>query len=315
MKVSVIIPVYNAERFIEKAVRSALNEPETGEVLLIDDASSDSSVTICKRLQEEDPRVKLYMHPNKGNHGTAVSRNLGITKAGCELISFLDNDDFYLPGRFTKAIAILSSDASIDGVYEAIGTYAYDDESMEQHLQRMRAARAGKEDLMLTTITQALPPAELFEAVIFDRYGWFHINGLTLRRSVIERTGLLDPELRWDEDTEFFYRLTYKAKLVAGRLEKPVAMRGVYKGNRTLSEEGQKKAEYYHTFMWPKMFRFMLDNKMNKTVSRLILRRYLEYYDPSFLEVKSKPKRLFLKAMRLTGLFLKHPVLFARLFG
>lgn len=314
MKVSVIIPVYNAENFIEKAIRSALDQPETGEVLAIDDGSSDRSIALCKALAAQDDRVKFYMHADGGNHGTAASRNLGIQKASCELIAFLDNDDFYVQGRFAKAIEILSQHPDIDGVYEAIGTYAYDEESMEKHLERMHAANPSQKNLLLTTITKALPPEDLFEAVVFDKYGWFHINGLTLRRSVINKTGSLDPELIWDEDTEFFYRLSYKARLLPGRLDEPVAMRGIYKGNRTLSPEGKLKGEYYHTFMWRKMFHFMLKHKMSKDVCRLILRRRLEYYNPDFLTVHNPVKRYLLKTSRLLVLLVRFPALFAKLF-
>ena len=314
MRVSVIIPVYNAERFLEKAVVSAL-QPETGEVLLVDDGSSDRSLEICNELAKKDARVKVHRHDDLGNHGTAATRNLGVTRAQCELVAFLDNDDFYLPGRFSKAVELLTKHKDIDGIYEAIGTYAYDDESLEKHMERMRAARPGETDLSLTTITQPVPPDELFDAVLFDKYGWFHINGLTLRRTVFDKVGLLDPELIWDEDTEFFYRLTYLGKLIAGKLNEPVAMRGVYKGNRTLSPEGQAKADYYHTFTWKKMFYFMLKHRMSTAASRHILRRHLEYYDPEFIKVKSGLQRKLMKLARLTRIMIMHPALLSRLGG
>ena len=62
-KVSVIIPVYNAEKYIRKAVESALMQQETGEVILVEDKSLDNAFIICKQLVDENPdRVRLFRH-------------------------------------------------------------------------------------------------------------------------------------------------------------------------------------------------------------------------------------------------------------
>ena len=66
MEVSVIIPVYNAAPFVEKAVRSALMQEEVKEVLVIDDGSTDGSWEIVQRLTNEERRVRLFQHPGGG---------------------------------------------------------------------------------------------------------------------------------------------------------------------------------------------------------------------------------------------------------
>ena len=307
MKVSVIIPVYNAEKFIEKAVASALEQPETAEVVLAEDGSTDNSLAICKRLSKENPKVKLYQHPNAENRGTPATRNLGIQKATGDYIALLDNDDFFLPGRFAKAKELFRQDPSIDGVYEAIGTFAYDDESLEKHIQRMKAAKKDDSDLMLTTISRPVLPEELFRTVLLQHYGWLHVNGLTLKRSSVNKIGGFDEVLKWCEDTDFIYRLTYFCKLVPGRLNEPVAMRGVYKGNRTLSEEGMKNSHYYHGLLFRKMFHFMLDHKLDTDINRAVLKRYLDYYDPKFVRTPAGMRRKALKLKNLTSILLRHP--------
>lgn len=65
MKISVIIPVYNAEKYIEKAVESALQFDEVFEVLLIEDQSPDNALAVCKRLADQYERIKLFQHPDK----------------------------------------------------------------------------------------------------------------------------------------------------------------------------------------------------------------------------------------------------------
>ncbi len=120
-KVSVIIPVYNAEPFLEKAVKSALEQLQTGEIILVEDAPPDNCYTICQRLESEHHKVKLYTHPNRANRGAGASRNLGIQMASCPYIAFLDADDYYLPIRFLKTEEVFSINPKIDGVYEACG--------------------------------------------------------------------------------------------------------------------------------------------------------------------------------------------------
>ncbi|PMB23704.1 glycosyl transferase family 2, partial [Fischerella thermalis CCMEE 5198] len=60
MQISVIIPVYNAEKYVRQAVESALSQPEVGEVILIEDASSDKSFKVCQELAHEYSLVKLF---------------------------------------------------------------------------------------------------------------------------------------------------------------------------------------------------------------------------------------------------------------
>lgn len=313
MKVSIVIPVYNAERFLEKAIDSCLVLPEAEEIILVDDKSSDRSVEIAEKYVKKDKRVKLYFHPNKENKGTGASRNLGIMKANCEYVSFLDNDDFYLPNRFSKTKEVFEANVDIEGVYEAIGTYAYDEESLEVHMKRMKEGKKNPNKLELTTIDRPVKPEDLFEAVLFETYGWFHMNGLTLKKSIFEKTGLLDEYFIWSEDTEFFFRLSYYGKLLAGNLTEPVAMRGVYKGNRTLTPYGDERAKFYNVPMWKKMFEFMLKNKLSKRSNRYILMRHLDNISQDFVKREIDFTRKVLKGLNFLALLLKYPKLLPKI--
>ena len=120
--VSVIIPVYRVEHHVEKAVRSALDQPETLEVVLVEDGSPDGSLSACRKLVEEfGPRVRLFRHPGGANLGAGASRNLGVKSARGGYVAFLDADDHFLPGRFAASVPILERDGSVGGVYEADG--------------------------------------------------------------------------------------------------------------------------------------------------------------------------------------------------
>lgn len=65
MKISVITPVYNAEKYVTQAVESALQFDEVHEVILVEDQSPDNALEVCKKLAEQYDRVKLYQHPDK----------------------------------------------------------------------------------------------------------------------------------------------------------------------------------------------------------------------------------------------------------
>ena len=92
MLVSIIIPVYKAEEYLEECVNSVLNQTYKNiELLLIDDGSPDNSGKLCDAIAERDNRVKVF---HKENGGTHTARNLGIEKSSGEYLMFMDPDDW-----------------------------------------------------------------------------------------------------------------------------------------------------------------------------------------------------------------------------
>ncbi len=89
--VSVIIPVYNVEKFLSETIESVLNQTLTDfELILINDGSSDSSPEICKEYQKKDNRIKYF---SQNNSGVSVARNSGLSHAVGEYVFFMDSDD------------------------------------------------------------------------------------------------------------------------------------------------------------------------------------------------------------------------------
>ncbi|MDQ3193229.1 MAG: glycosyltransferase family 2 protein [Bacteroidota bacterium] len=309
-KVSVIIPVYKAEKYIEKAVISAIEQPETGEIILIEDNSPDNSLAICEKLEKQFNSVRLIPNKSKKNNGAGASRNIGIKAAIFPFLAFLDADDYYLPGRFSHAKQLLIENENIDGVYEAIGTTAYDDFAAKLHLRRMQETKMDI-PVDLTTFSEAVPPDKFFEVLLFGKKGWFHFNGLTLKKSVFNKVEMLDEKLIHCEDTEFFYRLAMNSSLMAGRLDVPVAMRGIYNGNNTLSiytsEERYKDNVFYTSLMWEKLFIEMINKNFNKKINQFILFRHLDYYSTEFALSKVTFYRKLVKAINLLRVLMNYP--------
>jgi teichuronic acid biosynthesis glycosyltransferase TuaG len=101
--VSIVTPVYKAEAFIEKTVRSVMNQTyQEWEHILVDDCSPDNSEAIIRKLMAEDSRIKYVKLPE--NQGAAVARNTGIENAEGQYIAFIDSDDVWKPEKLEKQI-------------------------------------------------------------------------------------------------------------------------------------------------------------------------------------------------------------------
>ena len=91
-KVSIIVPVYNAEKYLERCVSSLTKQTlKDIEIILVDDSSTDSSLEICKQMAEKDSRIKVI---HKMNEGAGLARNAALSIANGEYIGFVDSDDF-----------------------------------------------------------------------------------------------------------------------------------------------------------------------------------------------------------------------------
>lgn len=129
VKVSVVVPVYNVERFIHETITSVLAQTfQDFELIVVDDQSPDRSIEICEQFQ--DPRIYIVRQQNRGLAG---ARNTGIRHAQGEYIALLDSDDLWLPDKLEKHIQHLdkhphvgisfSRSAFIDEESNFLGTY------------------------------------------------------------------------------------------------------------------------------------------------------------------------------------------------
>lgn len=113
MKISVIVPVYNMERFVEECVNSILRQTLTDiEIICINDGSTDGTLQILESIQKKDGRLKILTTPNKG---VANARNLGISHAVGDYVCFVDPDDFYPTSNVLKNLYDKSNGYDIVG--------------------------------------------------------------------------------------------------------------------------------------------------------------------------------------------------------
>ena len=117
--VSVLVPAYQAERYLEEALRSALAQTVSGiEVIVIDDGSTDATAAIAERLAASDNRVRLIRQPNRGH---PAARNRGLAEARGRWAALLDHDDIWLPTRLERQLAFLERNRDV----AVLGTYGW----------------------------------------------------------------------------------------------------------------------------------------------------------------------------------------------
>ncbi len=180
MRISVIIPVYNAGKTLEACVRSTAEQewPEI-EVILIDDGSTDGTVLLAETLVERYP----FVHLMQQEHGGASrARNLGLTEAGGECVLFLDADDLLMPGAL-KALAewiTEESDACCG-----------------------RILRGTEKETGRTSVTGILHGDALINEALARPTDLLSIHGWLFRKKIFTENGIrFDPGLRLGEDSE-----------------------------------------------------------------------------------------------------------------
>jgi len=274
MKISVVIPVYNAEKYIRAAVHSALQFEEVNEVILVEDHSPDNALAICRELEAENERVKLFQHEGGINKGAGASRNLGIQKATGPYVAFLDADDYFLPNRFDAEKKLFSENSRFDAMYGAQGIHFYSEEAKARH-----AAHFPKK---FTVVRDFKKGESMFEELLGmnkTRRGHIHLDTLTVNKEILDQMPFHFREnLRLHQDYEFTIRLSYYAQVLPGILDQPIASRGVHLDNR-YTQVGFKEKKYYRNqvLVWESLQKWGKQEAIARAYRRLITRRWYAY--------------------------------------
>lgn len=189
--VSIIVPIYNAEKFLSRCIDSILNQEYTDfELLLVNDGSKDSSGYICDSYAEKDSRVRVI---HKENSGVSDSRNIAIDQACGTYLQFLDSDDWITPDAtklFIRAATEHHCDLVIADFYRVVG-------------ERLSQKGDIEEDDVMTREEFASHmmenPADFYYGVLWNKL---------YRRDIIEQYHLrMDVTISWCED--FMFNLEY----------------------------------------------------------------------------------------------------------
>jgi glycosyltransferase involved in cell wall biosynthesis len=268
-QVSVITPVYNAADMVRRAVESAIRLPEVGEIILVEDGSPDNAIDVCRELELEFHNVKLLQHPNGENRGAGASRNLGLQHVSFPFVAFLDADDWYLENRFHADEHILTADSTIDGVYNALTNHYESEELRQMWLDQ------GRPELL--TLTAAPTPEEL-PLVLLHAHptikGDFSTDTITVRTKFFDVVGNFHTELRLQQDTHLWKRMSALGRLAAGNLTEPVCVRGVHPDNRMTKTEDHAQ---YMDLWWSDLGQKFQQGKVRPDIMQAWRRGFANY--------------------------------------
>lgn len=157
--VSIIIPLYNAEKYIEETLKSvdAQDYPDK-EVIIVDDCSMDSSAEIVKRMQSNMPYIRY--HKLEHNSGVAIARNTAIKLAKGRYIAFVDSDDVWKQGKLTQQLQLFDKHTGCPFTYTAI-------DYIDEESNPLKSKRSLKEEVSYNYILRNTVIAT--STVIIDR--------------------------------------------------------------------------------------------------------------------------------------------------
>lgn len=190
-EISVIVPVYQVERWVERCVRSIQQQSFSDfELILVDDGSTDRSGSLCDCLARTDARIRVIHQPNQG---LSAARNVGIEQSRGKYLCFADSDDYLSPEMLTRLYdALLAQDAQI-----ALCNFVYEGEHGEACNTEL--------DYQFTE-EETLSGREVLLRARQDRYAVYEIaNAKLYRREVFET--LRFPLGRLHEDEFVFHRI------------------------------------------------------------------------------------------------------------
>jgi glycosyltransferase involved in cell wall biosynthesis len=184
--VSIIIPTYNVEKYIEEAIDSLLNQTYPNlEILIIDDASTDKTVEIIKKKYLKNQKITLI--EKLENSGPANSRNLGIKQAKGQYIALLDGDDFYTALKIEKQVRIMENDLKL----AVCSTF-------------LKTIGSEEKEIRFSILHTEIKDHQLLGCPVAHAAAMF-------RSTFLRKNNLwYDENLRFSEDYEFFIRILEK---------------------------------------------------------------------------------------------------------
>jgi len=253
-KVTVIIPVFNAEKFLPRAITSCLQQEAIDEIYIIDDASTDDTPIIIREfLETKQDRIKS-IH-NKKNLGPGASRNLALEKAKNEFVCFLDADDLFLASQMTERLEIFN-DQTIDALYSPL----------VQHIER-NPKNFPVENFSMEYKKEG--ECLKFEETIIDHQSIISHSGFIWRKNFLTDNGFKYSNEWQGEDRGMVYWTLLTGKVVYQK--KSLVQRNIT-GENISNPKAEPQKKYAIDQRW---FQIMLNQSFSQKENRFFLKRYL----------------------------------------
>ena len=189
--ISIVVPLYNKERFIKETLDSVFNQSFTDyEIIIVNDGSTDSSVFIVNAI--EDQRITVLSNQNKG---VSHARNFGISKANSDLIALLDGDDLWEPNHLENLYNLYEK-------FPDCGLYATAYNKKYFNGEKIKASYNGLAKEYFGIIE------DYFSASIKDGIVW--TSAVLIPMKTFKKVGVFDEEMRSGQDTDLWIRIALK---------------------------------------------------------------------------------------------------------
>lgn len=244
--VTVIIPVYNAEKTIGRAIKSVISQPYVNQLILVNDASTDNCSLLMDYYKDKyfspDRGIKLDIIQQKTNEGVSISRNKGLEYVLSPFLTFLDADDEFLPSRFCKDMPLLLSNETIAGIYAQV-QIVYDGRDAQINHEKVSNEKewigAIKED-----------NSSLFSKFLGCADQYFLLSGLLIRTRSISQIGFFDPSLLFCQDTDWLLRVIAAFTLLPSENRIPTVKIWRHAKNRILTPSLPAKFRLKMLWKW-----------------------------------------------------------------
>ncbi|MCI9565933.1 MAG: glycosyltransferase [Eubacterium sp.] len=190
---TVAIPCYNSQEYMEKSIRSALNGGDRVEIIIVDDGSTDDTLKIARKYQEKFPDIVKVIHQENGGHGEAV--NTGIKNATGLYFKVLDSDDCLGKKALTKVLDLLEDMIAKDaGLDMLISNYMYDKQGVK-HKKIMKYKRA-------------MPVGKMFgwDELHFGKTQYLLMHSVIYRTKVLRECGMVLPKHTFYVDNIYVFQ-------------------------------------------------------------------------------------------------------------
>jgi glycosyltransferase involved in cell wall biosynthesis len=196
IRFSVVIPLYNKENYVEKTLKSVLEQHfKNFELLIVNDCSTDKSLERVKEFT--DPRIKIIQHPK--NKGLSASRNTGIKNASADYVAFIDADDLWKPTFLEKMNALIDAYKDQASVFASTYEITFGEEKK---------------------VTFPFPLLEINSEGIINHffssslgYNYYCMSSICAKKSLFDEIGYFDERINYSEDVDFNIRLNLKHKV------------------------------------------------------------------------------------------------------
>lgn len=213
LSTTVVIPAFNRERFVAKAIDSVLAQTRPpNEIIVVDDGSTDGTVEVVRQYGN---RIRLIKIDNNGS-GPSRPRNVGIDAATSEFVTLLDSDDYFEPQLLERHAELLHLSPEIDLIGGNYQRYWSDSGELRQN---MATAIAACEKETLGANRFRVPSAQAYAALCRGNF-LVSCTGTTFRKSLWQKIGGYDETLSTSNDYDFFLRAARHCDL--GYIDEPL---------------------------------------------------------------------------------------------